>query len=164
VTQSQVAWWDPKDEWALENRGGIPNIEVQWLPQEIVAGMDPQLDRGIEEVLILHEENPPAKPDFGPSMKRSRKSYRNELQSFKGGPPLLLLHMGHAPGLKNCDAPPVVRTVRHNKTKFVRSENDVRHQGRSIRFRNTRHLVGFSGVFQGELEVLPDVDPQLGCN
>ncbi len=80
ITQSQVAWWDPKDDWGLENRGVIPDIEVQVLPQEIATGVDAQLDRGIEEVLRLHEENPPAKPDFGPSMRRSRQSYQDELK------------------------------------------------------------------------------------
>ncbi|MCP4571783.1 MAG: hypothetical protein GY838_05470 [bacterium] len=79
VTQSQVAWWDRKDGWALENRGVIPDIEVKSLPQDVARGVDSQLDRGIAEVLRMHKANPPEKPEFGPSMKRARKAYRVEL-------------------------------------------------------------------------------------
>jgi tricorn protease len=79
VTQSQVAWWDPKDGWGLENRGVIPDIEVEALPQDVAAGVDRQLMRGIEEVLRLHKENPPLKPVFPKSMQRARKAYRDEL-------------------------------------------------------------------------------------
>lgn len=79
ITQSQVAWWDPKDGWGLENRGVIPDVEVVALPQDIARGIDRQLDRGIEELMRLHAENPPIQPDFPPSMRRSRKSYRDEL-------------------------------------------------------------------------------------
>ena len=75
-----MAWWDPKDKWALENRGVIPDIKVEWLPQDVAAGNDTQLDRGIEEVLRLHEENPPAKPKFNPNIKHSRKSYHDKLK------------------------------------------------------------------------------------
>jgi tricorn protease len=80
VTQSQVAWWDRKDGWGLENRGVIPDIEIKTLPQDIARGLDTQLDRGLEELLRLHRDNPPQKPDFKESMRRSRDSYRRELR------------------------------------------------------------------------------------
>ena len=80
VTMSQSAWWDPRDGWSLENRGVIPDIEVQNLPQELARGADPQLDRGIGEVLRLHAERPPVKPEFGPVPGRDRKHYRKELE------------------------------------------------------------------------------------
>jgi hypothetical protein len=48
------------------------------LPQELARGVDAQLERGIEEVMRLHEENPPEKPDFGPAPDRSRRAYRDE--------------------------------------------------------------------------------------
>jgi tricorn protease len=79
ITQSQAAWWDPRDGWGLENRGVIPDIEVPTLPQEIAVGIDRQLDRGIEEVLRLHQENPPVAPEFPPSVRRGRDAYRKEL-------------------------------------------------------------------------------------
>jgi tricorn protease len=79
VTHPEFAWWDPKQGWSLENRGVIPDIELQNMPQDLAAGRDPQLDRGIEEVLRLHQENPPIVPEFGPAPDRSRQSFRKEL-------------------------------------------------------------------------------------
>jgi tricorn protease len=80
VTQSQSAWWDPRDGWGLENRGVIPDIEVVNLPQDVAAGKDAQLDRGIAEVLQLHAEQPPVKPEFGPVRERTRDAFREELR------------------------------------------------------------------------------------
>jgi tricorn protease len=79
ITQSQAAWWDPKDGWGLENRGVIPDIEVPALPQDVAAGKDDQLDRGIAEVLRLRAEHPPIVPDFPPSARRAREAYEDEL-------------------------------------------------------------------------------------
>jgi len=80
VTQPEFAWWDPRLGWGLENRGVVPDIEVEDLPQEVARGVDAQLDRAIEEVLRLHAEHPPLKPDFGPVRDRSREAYRKELE------------------------------------------------------------------------------------
>jgi tricorn protease len=79
VTQSQSAWWDPRDGWNLENRGVIPDIVVQNLPQEMGRNQDSQLDRGIAEVMKLHREHPPLEPKYGPIRDRSRRAFRNEL-------------------------------------------------------------------------------------
>ncbi len=78
LTQPEFAWWDAKQGWGLENRGVIPDIEVQNLPQELAKGVDSQLDRGIREVLRLREERPPVKPEFGPARDRSREGFRKE--------------------------------------------------------------------------------------
>ncbi len=79
VTNPQVAWWDFKDGFGLENRGVIPDIEVQNLPQELAAGKDAQLDRSIDEVLRLHRENPPRRPDFEQVRQRTRAAFSEEL-------------------------------------------------------------------------------------
>ncbi|MBD3334159.1 MAG: peptidase, partial [Candidatus Eisenbacteria bacterium] len=79
VTQPEFAWWDSQRGWELENRGVEPDIEVQNLPQELARGIDAQLDRGILEVLKLHREQPPEKPEFGPVPPRTREAYRDEL-------------------------------------------------------------------------------------
>jgi tricorn protease len=79
LTQPEFAWWDARGGWALENRGVIPDIEVQNLPQELAKGTDAQLDRGIAEVLKLHQAHPPLRPDFGPVPSRTRKAYGREL-------------------------------------------------------------------------------------
>jgi tricorn protease len=78
-TQPEFApWRRSRGGWFLENRGVEPQIEVENLPQHIARGIDDQLDRGIQEVMKLHEEYPPEKPDFGPAPNRSRSSYRGE--------------------------------------------------------------------------------------
>ena len=78
LTQPEFAWWDPKQGWGLENRGVIPDIEVQDLPQELAKGVDAQLDRAIAEVMKLHDAHPPVKPGFGPVKDRSRKAFSKE--------------------------------------------------------------------------------------
>ncbi len=80
VTNPIVAWWDPRDGWDLENRGVIPDIEVQNLPQDLARGKDAQLDRGIAEVLKLHAEHPPVQAEFGKIRDRSRKAFAGELK------------------------------------------------------------------------------------
>jgi tricorn protease len=76
VTAPQFAWWEPGLGWDLENRGVIPDIELQNLPQDLARGIDAQLDRAIEEVLRLRAEHPPVKPEFGPVRERTRDAYR----------------------------------------------------------------------------------------
>ena len=50
---------------SVENYGTDPDIEVDYRPQDYITDADPQLDRGIEELLGQMEENPPEVPDFG---------------------------------------------------------------------------------------------------
>jgi tricorn protease len=79
LTQPEFAWWDPVRGWELENRGVEPDIEVQNSPQQLADGIDAQLDRGITEVMKLHGQKPPIKPDFGPARPRNREAYKEEL-------------------------------------------------------------------------------------
>ena len=46
-------------EWAVENEGTPPDIEVENTSKEEIAGHDPQLERAVEVALKLLEENPP---------------------------------------------------------------------------------------------------------
>jgi tricorn protease len=80
LTQPEFAWWDPKGGWTIENRGVVPDIEIQNLPQDLARGVDAQLDRAIEEVLKLRKEHPPIEPAFGPVRDRSREGFRQEIQ------------------------------------------------------------------------------------
>lgn len=65
VTVPQEAVWDVfdgKSKWIVENHGVDPDIEVDNRPDLVIAGRDPQLERGIA---ILNEElakHPPLKP------------------------------------------------------------------------------------------------------
>ncbi|HET7504447.1 MAG TPA: S41 family peptidase [Kofleriaceae bacterium] len=74
-TQPESAFWDPTHRWGVENRGVVPDIEVQNLPQDVVRAIDAQLDRGLTEIQRLLTQHPPQKRDFGGIQDRSRKAY-----------------------------------------------------------------------------------------
>ena len=65
TTQPEYSFWFTDVGWGVENYGTDPDIEVEHRPQDFTAGIDPQLDRAIEEILQQMEENPPQLPDFG---------------------------------------------------------------------------------------------------
>ncbi|MCA9428551.1 MAG: PDZ domain-containing protein, partial [Candidatus Omnitrophica bacterium] len=64
TTQPEFSNWFQGVGWGIENYGVDPDIVVDILPADYAAGRDPQLDRGIEEVLKEIEANPPILPDF----------------------------------------------------------------------------------------------------
>lgn len=66
TTQPEFSTWFEDVGWAVENYGTDPDLEVEIAPQDYAAGRDPQLARGLEEILKLLEANPPLIPDFGP--------------------------------------------------------------------------------------------------
>ena len=53
-------------EWIIEGHGVDPDIEVDNDPQSIIAGRDPQLERGIVEVMRMIEEQPMKLPQRPP--------------------------------------------------------------------------------------------------
>jgi tricorn protease len=52
----------PTGEYIIEGHGVDPDIEVDLDPKSMVAGKDPQIERGVKEVLSLIAKHPPAKP------------------------------------------------------------------------------------------------------
>jgi tricorn protease len=74
-TQPESAFWDPTHRWGIENRGVVPDIEIQNLPQDVVRSVDAQLDRGLTEIQRLLAQHPPQNRDFGAIPDRSRKAY-----------------------------------------------------------------------------------------
>jgi tricorn protease len=50
ITAPNLAIWT-EDGWVVENVGVPPDIEVEQLPAEVIAGRDPQLEKAIEVVL-----------------------------------------------------------------------------------------------------------------
>jgi tricorn protease len=48
-------------EWAVENEGVAPDIEVENWPKDVIAGRDPQLERAVEEAMKLLKANPPTR-------------------------------------------------------------------------------------------------------
>ncbi len=57
-TQPEFAWWDEKRGWSVENHGVDPDIEVEYSPADWIAGVDPQLERGVAEMLRMLKEKP----------------------------------------------------------------------------------------------------------
>ncbi len=56
---------DTAGRYIIENEGVSPDIEVENDPASVIAGRDPQLERGIEEVMRMIRDNPlplPARP------------------------------------------------------------------------------------------------------
>ncbi len=70
TTQPEFSSWFQDVGWAVENYGTDPDIEVEVKPQDYVAGQDPQLERGLQEIMKLMEAKPPRIPDFGPRPSR----------------------------------------------------------------------------------------------
>ena len=75
VTAPNVAFWD-ENGYRVENEGVAPDIEVEQLPAEVMSGRDPQLERAIEEVMRLLEENPVARPEQPPFEKRGSANFQ----------------------------------------------------------------------------------------
>lgn len=61
VTAPNIAFWD-KDGFGIENVGVAPDVDVDQLPKDVIAGKDPQLEKAIEIALKQLKENPPALP------------------------------------------------------------------------------------------------------
>ena len=62
TTQPEFSLWFMDVGWDVENYGTDPDIDVEIAPHEYRQDKDPQLDRGIAEVLSLMETQPPFRP------------------------------------------------------------------------------------------------------
>jgi tricorn protease len=65
VNVPQFGFASPEGEWVIEGYGVEPDIEVDNDPQSVINGDDPQLERAIQEILTLVNEDPrrlPTKP------------------------------------------------------------------------------------------------------
>ena len=73
VNVPEFGFADTTGNWIIEGYGVDPDIEVQNDPKSVIAGRDPQLERGVQEVLRLIRERPrrlpgrPAPPNKAPS-------------------------------------------------------------------------------------------------
>jgi len=63
TSQPEFSFWFNDVGWSVENYGVDPDIEVEITPQDYEKGVDPQLDRGIAEILAILKASPP-KPTF----------------------------------------------------------------------------------------------------
>jgi len=64
TTQPEYSFWFKDVQWGVENYGTDPDIEVEITPEDYKAGLDPQLERAVEECLKDIKKNPPLKPDL----------------------------------------------------------------------------------------------------
>ena len=58
ISSPNLAFYDIEGNWAVENEGVPPDIEVEMTPALVIQGHDPQLERAVEEALKLLEKNP----------------------------------------------------------------------------------------------------------
>jgi tricorn protease len=70
VTVPTFRMYDPDGKWFKEGHGVDPDVEVIDDPAQLAKGIDPQLEKGIEEVMKLLKENPPVNPKQPPYEKR----------------------------------------------------------------------------------------------
>jgi tricorn protease len=70
VTAPNTAFWNPNGTWDVENHGVDPDVEVEYDPQVVRAGHDPQLEKAVEVVLASLKKSPlpvhkkPAYPNY----------------------------------------------------------------------------------------------------
>jgi tricorn protease len=57
---------DENGNYIIEGEGVIPDIDVENEPEAVLNGRDPQLEKGIEEVMRMIEENPMKYPERPP--------------------------------------------------------------------------------------------------
>lgn len=72
VTAPNLAIWT-EDGFVVENEGVPPDVEVEQMPADVIAGRDPQLEKAIEIVLQELAENPPKEFRKPPYPVRVRK-------------------------------------------------------------------------------------------
>jgi tricorn protease len=76
VTVPNIAFRDPEKGWTIENEGVPPDIEVEDIPSEMIAGKDPQLERAIQVVLEELKKNPPREYPRPPIPDKTRPPQR----------------------------------------------------------------------------------------
>jgi len=70
VTVPTFRMYDPDGKWFKEGHGVDPDVEVVDDPAQLAKGIDPQLERGIQEVMKLLDKNPPVNPKHPAYEKR----------------------------------------------------------------------------------------------
>jgi tricorn protease len=72
VSAPNLAIWT-EDGWVVENVGVPPDIEVEQLPAEVIAGKDPQLEKAIEVIMQELKKDPPKKLKRPPYPVRAKQ-------------------------------------------------------------------------------------------
>ena len=69
-----LAFYTTNGIWEIENHGVPPDFDVEYEPQAVRAGHDPQLEKAVEVVLDLLKKNPPPPPPQHPAYPNYHKS------------------------------------------------------------------------------------------
>jgi len=69
-----LAFYTTNGTWDVENHGVPPDIEVEYDPQAVRAGHDPQLEKAVEVVMDLLKKNPPPPAPQHPPFPNYQKS------------------------------------------------------------------------------------------
>jgi len=64
TTQPEFSFWFFDVEWGVENYGTDPDVFVDIAPHHYRDGIDTQLEKSLELVLKMIQDNPPKLPDF----------------------------------------------------------------------------------------------------
>ncbi len=67
VTAPDFGFFNPNNQWDVENKGVTPDLEVDMDPKAVAEGHDPQLERAVSVALQQLKEHPvpePHRPDF----------------------------------------------------------------------------------------------------
>jgi tricorn protease len=62
ITAPHFSFYTPEGEFAIENEGVAPDIEIDLDPKAWREGKDTQLERAISEVMEKLKKDPPVKP------------------------------------------------------------------------------------------------------
>ncbi|HXW93063.1 MAG TPA: PDZ domain-containing protein [Terriglobales bacterium] len=71
---SNLAFYTPDGTWDVENHGVSPDIDVDYDPQAVRTGHDPQLEKAVEVVMDLLKKNPPPPAPHHPPFPDYHKS------------------------------------------------------------------------------------------
>ena len=58
ISSPNLAFYNIEGNWAVENEGVPPDIEVEMTPGLVINGQDPQLERAVQEALQMLKINP----------------------------------------------------------------------------------------------------------
>jgi tricorn protease len=68
ITRPEFAVYGLDSHWVVENHGVDPDIVVDNLPEQVMAGHDPQLEKAIAVVMQNIQANPRALPPRPPDL------------------------------------------------------------------------------------------------
>ena len=69
-----LAFYNPDGQWDVENHGVPPDVEVEYDPQAVRGGRDPQLEKAVQVVMEQLQKNPPPGESHHPAYPNYHKS------------------------------------------------------------------------------------------